>query len=66
MNAARQVVVLHDGLAQKIVAALRTVAVEARLCCHLVNGFVHGLYHSRTERLRHVADAQTYHSHLRV
>ena len=28
---------------------------------HGVHGFVHGFYHSRCERLRHIANTKTYH-----
>ncbi len=60
MNASWQIVVLHDGLAQKGVALLRTVAVEGFLVRHLVYRLVHGLYDSRAQWLRNVAYAKAY------
>ena len=57
-HSARQEIVLQYGLAQEVVALLRPVATEALCRSHLVSGTVHGLYNSRTERLRHIAYAE--------
>ena len=66
MDAAWQEVVLDNRLAQEVVASLRTVASEGGLHCHLFHRFVHGLDNGRTERLGHVANAQTDDSLLGV
>ena len=66
MYATRQIVVLYNSLAQKVVAALGAVATKGCLGGHLVNGLVHGLDDSGTQRLRNVANAQTDDAHLGV
>ena len=66
MDATWQEVVLDNRLAQEVVASLRTVASEGSLHCHLFHCFVHGLDNGRTERLGHVANAQTDDSLLGV
>ena len=58
MDAPWQEVVFHDGLAQPEVALFRAVAVETLFRSHIVNGFVHSLDDGRSQRLRHVADAE--------
>ena len=58
MNAARQEIVFHDGLAQEVIALFRPIAVESLGSSHLIHGAVHGLNDSRTERLRDVADTK--------
>lgn len=66
MDAARHKVVAKDGIAQEVVTVLRTVASERRLDGHLVDGLVHGLDDGRTERARHVANAETDDARLRM
>ena len=58
VDATGQEVVLQDGLAQEVVALLRTVATESLGGGHLVDSLVHGLDDGRTQRLCHIADAQ--------
>ena len=59
MNATGQEVVLDDGLAEEVVASLRTVASEGSLHCHFVYSLVHCLDDGRAERLGYITDAQT-------
>ena len=46
--AARCIVVFYYCFAQEVVASFRTIATECSFRCHLVNGFVHSVYHCRT------------------
>ena len=59
MDAAGQIVVLHDGLTQEGVALFGTVAVERFALAQVVDGLVHGLHDGGTKRLGDIADAQT-------
>ena len=61
MNATCQKIVLEDGLAQEIIALLRTVAAEPFDATHLVGRLMHCLDNGRCQRLRHVAYAEGYH-----
>lgn len=61
MYAARQIVVLYNGLSKEQIALLRTIAVKAFLGSHLVNGLVHGLDDGRTQRTGYVAYAEANH-----
>ena len=57
-HSAREEIVLQYGLTQEVISLFRTVATESLCRSHLVSGTVHGLYHGRTERLRHIAYAE--------
>ena len=56
VDATRQEVVLQNGLAQEVVALLRTIAVESLSGAHLVGSLVHRLNHGRTQRLGDVTN----------
>ena len=47
MNATRQKIVFQNGLAQEIVALLRTLTTETLSGAHLVGSLMHSLYNSR-------------------
>ena len=66
MYASRCIIVLDYSLAQEVVSAFGSVAVERCLCSHFVDGLVHSLYYCRTKRLGHVSYAETYHLNLRM
>ena len=58
LNAARTEVSVDDGLPQKLVSLLGTIAAEGLLVPHLLNGLVHGLYDGWSQGLRDVTDAE--------
>ena len=59
MNAASHEIVLHDGVAQELVALLRAIAAECVLACHLIHSLVHSLNDRGAERLGYVAYTKT-------
>ena len=66
MNAAREEVVLQDGITQEIVTLLRTVAAESLAGSHLVGSLMDGFNDGGCQRLGYITDAQTDHINLRV
>ena len=66
MNAAREEVVLQDGITQEIVTLLRTVAAESLTGGHLVGSLMNGFNHGGCQRLGNITDAKTDYINLRV
>ena len=60
-NAETGIVTIGDGLAQKAIALLRTVAMESIAGRHIIYGTVHGLYAGLRYGQRNVADVHTDH-----
>ena len=58
MYASCQEVVLQNGLTKEVIALLRTISAEPLDGTHLMGGLVHRLDDSRSQRLRHVANAE--------
>ena len=58
VDATTSEIVFYDGMAQKVVSLLRSVATERRSVGHLVGRTMQGFYDSRNERLGYVADAE--------
>ena len=61
VNATCKVVILHYGIAQKLVSLLRTISPESVFMPHFIDCLVHGFHHSRAQWLGHVSDTETYH-----
>ena len=58
LNAQPLVVVVQNGLNQKIIAVVRAVAPKGLGPAHFPGGLFHGLHHGGSQRTGHVADAQ--------
>ena len=65
-HAARLVIVLGNGVAEKVVPLFGPVTAERLAATHLVDGPMHGFDHGRRQWLRHVADAQADDLCLRI
>ena len=65
-HAARFVIILGNGVAEKLVPLFRPVTAERLTATHLVDGPMHGFNHSRRQWLRHVADPQADDLRLRI
>ena len=65
-HATRLVIILGNGVTEKVVPLLGPVAAKRLAATHLVDGPMHGLDHGRRQRLGHVADPQANDLRLRI
>ena len=59
LNVQSFVVVVQNGLNQKIIAVIRAVAPKGLGPAHFPGRFLHGLHHGGGQRAGHIANAQT-------
>ena len=65
-HATRFVIILGNGVTEKVVPLFGPVTAERLAATHLVDGPMHGFDHGRRQRLRHVTDPQADDLRLRI